>query len=200
MSSINKKIIAFYIMLIVLFLAFTADLCLAEEETEAYRQKIELLTGFGKAKLQSQGNYYIVPLFVAFNFDLAPGVKKEGIFASRLMQYALEPFVAYAAKPDNNLELGTNVLIKIGLLPEKLKCQPYFKTGLGIIYMTQHLKEQASQLNFNEFGGLGMHYFFNKNAVFTLDYRFRHISNLGIKHPNRGIDTHLGLCSFRIRF
>jgi hypothetical protein len=45
-----------------------------------------------------------------------------------------------------------------------------------------------------------VHYFFTKTVALTFEYRFRHISNAEIKKPNRGIDSHFGLCGIVFLF
>jgi predicted porin len=77
----------------------------------------------------------------------------------------------------------------MGLVPETWKFQPYFKLGAGLLYMTLHTREQSTQFNFTEQCALGIHYYFTKNTAFTLEGRWRHLSNSGIKHPNHGINT-----------
>jgi hypothetical protein len=74
------------------------------------------------------------------------------------------------------------------------------KAGAGMVYMTQHTQEQATQFNFIEQGGIGMHYFFRKNTAFTIEGRLRHLSNSGTKHPNQGINTYLAVYGVTYRF
>ncbi len=156
-------------------------------------ESIECLSGFGMAKLRKVGTYHIVPLYVDFNFDL-----KEIPFVERLnyagpLQWGIEPFVSYAFDPKRNYEYGANIVVKAGILPEGSKVQPYAKLSLGGIYFTQDNRDQGSSLNFNEYAGLGVNYFFQKDTALTLEYRYRHISNLDIKEPNKGINTNLFL-------
>lgn len=117
-----------------------------------------------------------------------------------LLQFVLEPFAFYVYKPDNNIEIGNNFLIKIGLTPDTWKLQPYFKGGVSFLYMTQHTLEQGSQFNFNECTGAGFHYFFRPNMAFSAEYRYRHLSNAGIAHPNSGINSNFYLCGISYKF
>lgn len=174
--------------------------CWAQQDKPKMLKGIEFLTGFGVAKLRQQSTYHVTPFFVDFDFDLKPLTKKISFNPPSLLQFVLEPFVSYVSSPDNNAEIGNNFLIKIGFLPETSKFQPYFKGGVGLIYMTQHTREQSTQFNFNEYAGVGAHYFFRKNIALTLEYRFRHISNAGISRPNTGINTHLGDCGISYLF
>lgn len=172
-----------------------------EETTQKTYCGVEFLTGAGTASLRHKGVYRIIPVFVDFDFNLKPHLKKIKLDKyPGLIQFVLEPFVSYAFSPRDNAEIGNNFLIKIGFLPDNWKFQIYFKGGVGMLYMTQHTLEQSTQFNFNEYGGVGMHYFFMEHIAFTVEYRFRHISNAGIDHPNTGINTHIGLCGVSYRF
>lgn len=174
----------------------------AEDKREGGCLKgVEVLIGYGLAKLKSQqGNYQILPLFIGFDYDLKPLVNKKYLALPGLFQFVLEPFISYVSSPDNNIEFGNNFLLKVGFLPETYRFQPYFKGGLGFIYMSQHTKEQGSQFNFNQCAGLGAHFFLAKDWAFTLEYRFRHISNADIEKPNKGINTNLGMFGISRRF
>ncbi|MEW6170576.1 MAG: acyloxyacyl hydrolase [Candidatus Omnitrophota bacterium] len=175
--------------------------CFAEEAKPKTFAGLEFLTGVGVASLRERGVYRISPMFIDFDYNLKPHLKI--IHANKypgLIQFVLEPFLAYAFSPRDNVEVGNNFLIKIGFLPETWKFQLYFKGGVGFLYMSQHTVEQSTQFNFNEYGGVGMHYFFMEHIAFTVEYRFRHVSNAGIDHPNTGINTHLGLCGISYKF
>jgi outer membrane protein W len=116
------------------------------------------------------------------------------------LHFVLEPFASYAFVPTDNLEAGLNFLLKVGFAEKKDKFQPYFKIGTGGMYMTKHSVEQSTQLNFNDNIGAGAHYYFKKDTAFTLEYRFRHISNASIKLPNVGINASIILFSFSYFF
>jgi len=173
---------------------FVRTACWADEGRTGNLKAIEVFSGFGSAKLNQQGDYRLVPFFMDFNFDLKPLIEKKGINYPGMLQFIIEPFVSYAFDPNNNAEAGNNFALKIGLVPDDWKIQPYFKGGVGVIYLTQHFREQGTQFNFNEFAGFGLHYFFTKNTALTLEYRYRHISNAGIEQPNHGVGTNIGLC------
>ncbi len=184
---------AFFLVLLLLF--FAGGISFADEGKRPLSLKgIEFLTGFGKANLEEKEHHYqLIPFFVDFDFDLKPLLQKKGINYPGLIQFVEEPFFSYVFEPNDNIEFGNNFLIKIGILPETSKFQPYFKGGLGMVYITQHTREQGTQFNFNEYWGAGLHYFFKKNVAFTVEYRYRHLSNADIGKPNSGIATHFGI-------
>lgn len=161
-----------------------------QEKSQNSLQGIEYFTGFAQGKLRGKGSYSSVPIMVDFDFDLKPLARKMGINHYGLLQFQLEPFIAPVYRPDSNVELGNSFLVKIGFLPDNFKIQPYFKGGVGMIYITQHTQEQGTQFNFIEYLGGGVHYFFNKNTAFTLEGRYRHLSNASMKRPNKGVETY----------
>lgn len=192
----------FFIMLAGLFLL--VNTCFAEDSQEACEsrclQAVEFLTGFSKAKIHDKGGYVTAPFIVDFDFNLKPLTQKIGFNPPVLFQFQLEPFISPVYEPDSNVEIGTGFILKIGLLPETSKFQPYIKGGPGIAYITQHTREQSTQFNFFEYAGGGMHYFFTKNIALTAEGRYRHLSNCGIKHPNQGINSYFALVGVAYQF
>jgi len=193
-----KKIGFFIILLGLLFLI--TDLTLADEAKPKCLEAIEYLSGFGWGKLRTKDNYNLYPFLAAFDFNLKPLTRKLNFNPKQLLQFQIEPFISFISSPDANAEIGTSFFLKMGILPQTWKFQPYIKGGLGMVYMTQHTKEQSTKFNFIEQGGLGFHYFFCKNTAFTLEGRFRHLSNAGIDHPNTGINTYFALAGITYQF
>lgn len=189
-----------FILLLVCLILVPPQLSQAEKSGSKCIEAVELLTGFGWNKLNEKGNYNIFPILVAFDFNLKPLTQKINFNPKSLVQFQLEPFASFISSPDNNFETGTNFFLKLGFLPQTSKIQPYAKIGAGLDYMTQHIREQATQFNFTETAGLGMHYFFTDKLALTLEYRFRHLSNAAIKEPNHGINTQFGLAGLTYRF
>lgn len=190
---------AFFVILLGLGLLIT-DLSLADEAKPKCFEGIEYLSGFAWGKLRAKKSYHLTPFLVDFDFSLKPLAKKLNFNPKQLLQFQIEPFISLVSSPDTNVEAGTSFFLKAGILPHTSKFQPYIKAGLGMVYMTQHTREQSTQFNFIEQGGLGMHYFFRKNTAFTLEGRFRHLSNASIKHPNSGINTYFVVAGISYQF
>lgn len=177
-------------------LSLPAGITLAEE-TGGPLSGIEFMTGFGWGNLSKRGDHHLVPLIVDLDFDLKPWLSKMGLEPKPLVQFQIEPFISAVFQPNRNVEVGTSFFFKVGFFPQDWKLQPYAKVGAGTIYMTQHTREQATQFNFIEQAGLGVHYFFLKNTAFTVEGHLRHLSNCGIKKPNHGINDYIvtaGIC------
>ena len=60
----------------------------------------------------------------------------------------MEPFVSYVVNPDDNVEAGMAIMVKFAY-PFTRKVHPYLFVGGGVMYISQHLREQATQYNFS---------------------------------------------------
>jgi len=188
-------------------ITISAPLSFAEEaitptQPEAVKslEAVEILTGFSWSRLMESRNYDAFPIMVAFDFDLRPLTKKINLNPASLLQFQIEPFLTSIARPRSNVEAGIGFALKIGLLPQTSKIQPYLKGGVGFDYMSLHTWEQSTQFNFIEYGGGGIHYFFQKNLALTLEWRRRHLSNAGMRKPNHGINTDFALAGLTYNF
>jgi opacity protein-like surface antigen len=182
-----KGISFFVIFLAVIFVI--SSLAFAGETKPKYLESFEFLSGFGWGKLRVKGDHHLHPLSVSFDFNLKPLTQNINFNPPQLLKFQVEPYLSYVSSPDSNMETGVSFFLKVGILPQTSKFQPYVKAGLGLSYMTLQTREQATQFNFIDTGGIGIHYFFTKNTALTLEGRYRHLSNASIDHPNSGINT-----------
>jgi hypothetical protein len=191
-------------VIILIFLAgisaFLPSICFTQETKPSCLEAIEFMTGFGWGKLRVKDNYNLYPIAVDFDFSLKALTKKFNFNPGQLLQFQIEPYVAYVSSPNSNTETGVSFFLKIGLLPQTHKLQLYVKAGAGPSYMTLHTREQSTQFNFIDTGCIGFHYFFNKDTAFTLEGRYRHLSNSGIDDPNSGINTAFILTGISYQF
>jgi len=171
-----------------------------QEKKPKCLEAIGFLSGFGWGKLRHVKNYKLIPFMVDFDFNLKTLTKKFNFNPSSLLQFQIEPFVSFVSSPHKNAETGTSFLLKAGLLPQTSKIQPFILGGVGMVYMTEHTIEQSTQFNFIEQAGLGIHYFFRKNIALTVEGRFRHLSNAGMRTPNTGINTQFVLTGISFQF
>lgn len=160
-----------------------------EEEKKSCLQEFGILSGFAQGKLKEKNHYEFVPVIFRFGFDLKRFMDKKGkLNPNDLLQFELEPFVSGVISPDPNAEAGANFLFKYGHFITRKIC-PYIEAGAGIVYMTQHTREQSTQFNFIPQVGAGVSYFIKKNVSVNAGYRYRHLSNSAIKQPNKGINS-----------
>jgi len=189
------------IILLAAFLIVLPAIAVFAEETETKTlEAIEFLTGYGWGNLKGQQRYGLVPLIVDFDLNLKPLTQKINFNPPQLLQFQIEPFISPITEPRANIETGVNFAFKVGLLPQTSKFQPYLKMSAGLTYFSLHTKEQGTQFNFNEYGALGIHYFFRKDLGLTIEGRFRHLSNAGIDDPNSGINTNFLVAGITYQF
>ncbi len=151
-------------------------------------ESIEIFSGYLRADLNEQDDYRVVPLMMSFGFDLKPLLEKVGIRSAGLIEFQLEPFLNVVTSPNDNIEAGLTLLFKYAFpLGERFK--PYIKFGAGPLYISQHTREQSTQFNFVDTAGVGFSWFIKKDLALSFEYRYRHLSNASIKHPNKGIDA-----------
>jgi hypothetical protein len=151
---------------------------------------IEIFTGYLRADTREEDDdYQGIPLFFSLDFKTEPILKKIGITPWGKLDFIVEPFINTIIEPHRNIEVGSNFLVKY-VFPLKV-IQPYFKWGLGVLYMSQHTREQSTQYNFLPQVGGGIHIFINAKTALSFEYRFRHLSNANFRRPNKGIDANL---------
>ncbi|MCD6539138.1 MAG: acyloxyacyl hydrolase [Candidatus Omnitrophica bacterium] len=149
---------------------------------------VEFLSGWLSGDLREKDDYRVVPLMLSFGFDLKPLAEKIGIRTKGILEFQLEPFLNVVTSPDNNVEAGLGLLLKYAF-PLNKRFMPYIKFGAGPVYISQHTREQSTQFNFVDTAGVGFSWFYRENLAFSFEYRYRHLSNASIKHPNKGIDA-----------
>jgi len=165
-----------------------------EKKRSCYLKEFGIFTGTVEGTLKEKEDYHIVPLIARFGFDLNSFLNKLNIRLNekQLFLFDLEPFFNTVTDPDLNIEIGSNFLFKYGYFINKKVC-PYVEGGAGIIYITQHTREQSTQFNFvPQFGG-GVSYFIKDKTAVSFEYRYRHLSNSAIEQPNKGINVNMFL-------
>lgn len=185
-----KKVLA----LIVFFL------CLVNIPATYALDGVEVFSGYLDAHLtDTKKDYQAVPLLVGLIFDMKPLTSKIGLNPKGRIDFILEPFINTVTSPNSNVEIGSNFLFEY-VFPLSEKLQPYVKGGIGALYMSQHTLEQSTQYNFLPQGGGGIRYFIKDNIALDFEYRYRHLSNASLKHPNSGIDANMYLGGITIFF
>ncbi|MBN3040216.1 MAG: acyloxyacyl hydrolase [Candidatus Omnitrophica bacterium] len=160
---------------------------------------IEVLSGFFEANLNDRDDYQGIPLLVSFNYDAKPVFEKIGIRTEGRLEFLLEPFATGIISPESNVEVGSNFLMKY-VFPLSDTFQPYFKGGLGALYMSQKTNEQSTQYNFLPQAGVGCHVFVRDDVALSMEYRYRHLSNNSFGGRNGGIDANMAMAGLSFYF
>ena len=160
-------------------------------------KEIGILSGYASGPLDEKPDYELVPTILRFGLDLNPFINKFGLDTKGIFEIQLEPFINTVVSPNSNVEIGSNFVLKYAF-PLTKKFYPYVEGGLGVLYMSQHTREQSTQYNFLPQGGAGLMYFLKDNLALTLGYRYRHLSNNSFKSPNSGINVDMYLAGISI--
>jgi len=187
------------IFFLILIAVFWVNFCWVEEASPKSLSGWEAFLGFNYGHLKGQKKLKAYNLFFDLDFDLkkiTPSFKKY----PGLAQFQIEPYISIIDSPRSNFGFGNAFAFKFGLFPETARFQPYAKIACGLSYMTLHTREQSTQFNFFEYAGLGFHYFLKPSLALVGEYRFSHLSNSSIRHPNHGINSYTALVGFSYRF
>ena len=153
---------------------------------------VGVMSGYLFATLKYKQNYKAVPMFVSLNFNFQSLFHNTKKFRGGIV-FSLEPFINTVYSPDTNVETGVNFLVRY-IFPSKSKLRFYIKGGAGVLYMSQHTREQSTQYNFLPQIGPGVSYFLNEHTSIDFEYRFRHLSNASFETPDAGINANVFLC------
>jgi len=160
-------------------------------------QEMSFTTGYG---FSDRGNVQIVPAYARFAW-LFPDVIDEPLARNHLnLKWFLEPWIAGVTNGQNAIEVG---ITPIGLKLEYDAGQqvvPFLIAGTGAMYTgLQGGLGLSGPFEFASFGGAGINLFLTDTLALSFSWRWRHMSNAGIKDPNRGLDTQfvlIGLDSY----
>ena len=100
----------------------------------------------------------------------------------------------------NDWEAGGNIGVKY-LIKIKEKNAMFFHAGSGPHFISIHAPEhQVNGYAFANNFGMGYQRWFRDDLRITLGYRFRHVSNLNLALPNKGLDNHFLTVGFKKDF
>ena len=76
---------------------------------------------------------------------------------------------------------------------------PFFDAGGGMQHTTLDSRalELSGHFQFSPQGGLGLQWFFNPQRALVFEYRYMHMSNAGLRSPNRGFNASMLTLGFR---
>ena len=188
----GKKTRVFAVILILSMVGSVSVCAFAERPAEGigkWLQEVGVFVGYLRGSLKGQKNMEGIPTGLRFGFDLKPFTKKFGFDPKGMLELIYEPFISTITQPRTNMEMGLGILFRYSY-PLTSKLYPYIEVGTGPYYTTLKTHEQSTQFNFDDQGGGGLTYFFRNDTAVNIGYRFRHVSNAGIKSPNGGIQCH----------
>ncbi|MBI5055449.1 MAG: acyloxyacyl hydrolase [Nitrospirae bacterium] len=96
--------------------------------------------------------------------------------------------ISYVFHPDDGIMTGINFLACWDFTASE-KIVPYFFAGGGLVYTNIDIPGLGSDYNGNYQGGVGVHYFIDKNVTLDLNYRLHHVSNANTVKPNDPLNS-----------
>ncbi len=160
------------------------------------RYEAGFVTGAGSGPIDH--DRYTVALFIAhfgYNIKTAPQkADRSGIFS-----LFIEPQVNPVFSPRDDYEAGVGFGVQY-LYPLTENLRPYLLASVGPHYISYNSESQSPGFNFLLTAGAGFYYFLDKKTALNLGWRFRHISNAGLRRPNDGLNIHCGVAGLSFFF
>ena len=118
----------------------------------------------------------------------------ENTFLRGVLEYKLEvPLGLIVTLNDRGLA-GLNPLgFRYDFTGFKGRFVPYAAASLGIVYLNVPREVQGTKYNFITNSELGAQYFITDKWTISAECRYLHLSNAGIKEPNRGQNYVFGI-------
>ena len=111
----------------------------------------------------------------------------------------LEPQINPVFSPETDVEFGVGIGLKYRHpLTETLS--GYVMASVGPHFISVKTQDQANGFIFFDTASLGLSFFLTPKSAVDLEYRFRHMSNGGIKQPNNGINIHMVAIGYTLFF
>jgi lipid A 3-O-deacylase len=134
----------------------------------------------------------VIPLYVHAGW-FVPGVVDDPLRSWNLdLEYLVEGWIGGVTGPQNAIEVGINPIGFKLSYDAGQTVVPYFAGGVGVLYTGLQGIELGGPFEFNETVGAGVELFVEEALALTVGFRYRHVSNAGIKDHNAGLDTLFG--------
>ena len=114
------------------------------------------------------------------------------------LELLLELFGGGQFKPNDRYFIGLTPLIRYNFATGS-RWVPFVDAGAGVSSTNIDDRDLTGNFQFNIQAGAGTHYFLSDRTALTVQYRWLHFSNAGIREPNNGTNTqmfHVGVSWF----
>jgi len=181
-------------ILFVMFFTAGPHIVSAEENSREYAQtKYGIsLTGGNTYNLTDTISYYMVSGIVLFDYDKVWKHK-----APEQLRFKVEGSIGAARDKKTRLVSSMNIFAHYYLdFLVSQNIRPFVEGGVGIIYTDFQVRGQGLRINFNPQFGLGAEFNAGMDNTFFFSVRIHHISNGGLDHENRGINSVMGVLGY----
>lgn len=163
--------------------------------SDSYFNEWGLYTGAGYGRV-AEGPY--VPIFLILHLGVDAKRWLPLIREHRgTLTVFIEPQFNPSGTPKQNAEIGLGIGLKYSY-PVNETISMYALGSVGPHYMTLDTADQAQGFLFADTIGAGMSVFISRGSAINVEYRFRHLSNAGIKSPNLGVNSNIVLIGFTL--
>lgn len=104
--------------------------------------------------------------------------------------FKLEGSLGLASRQgEERLLTSLNMLAQYYLAPTPARFRPYLEAGIGLNYSDFRVEGQGLRFNFNPQAGVGCDHRTQAGTIFFGNLRLHHLSNGGLDHDNRGVNS-----------
>jgi opacity protein-like surface antigen len=122
--------------------------------------------------------------------DLALAVVRCGRTLGRNWEFVGELFGGEQLRPRDRSVFGLTAIMRYNFATRSA-WEPFLDGGVGVALTNIRDGDLSTAFEFNDQLGAGMHYFLRDGTALTFQYRWLHLSNAGIQHPNNGTNTQM---------
>ena len=182
--------VAFSVLLV--FFSFTVDDARAAsledgKSSGVYLNEIGVGSGYAWGRFNSGPVHLaLYPAFVRIGFNMNSLVGMDG--SQSTVQLVLEPFVNSITVPEAGVETGCSIGLRY-LHPLSVSIAIFTEASFAPMFLSIKSASQGEPgFNFLDQFGAGLQCKVSKRTAIFAGYRFRHLSNAGLSHPNDGIN------------
>jgi opacity protein-like surface antigen len=155
-------------------------------------------TGAGYGEVV-EGSYVPIFFIVHMGMDMKRWFPSLQGHRGKLSLFFEPQFGFTAMSQENGVEFGVGLGLKYAY-PLGDLYSVYILGSVGPHVMSLKTEDQANGFIFNDTIGVGMEFKISPGSAINIEYRFRHLSNGGIKEPNYGIENLIGLIGYTLYF
>ena len=158
---------------------------------------LALGVGIGNKSLGSRSSHDLALATARFGW-VFNGVEGHGWYRGN-PELVVEFWGGRQVRPTGRTVYGLTPLLRYNFATGS-RWVPFVNGGVGIANTSIRDRDLSTGFEFNVQVGAGTHYFLREATALTVQYRWFHLSNAGIKAPNNGTNTQLffaGLTWFR---
>jgi hypothetical protein len=198
----GKTFLRFVVVITSLMILFSAGTAYAADgKPEPFITKDSFFTEWGFYTGAGYGQVTEGPYIPIF-FILHMGKDLKSWFPSLqghrgMLSLFFEPQINPSGTPRPNIEFGIGVGLKYAY-PVSDAFSAYLLGSVGPHYITLNTEDQAQGFLFADSIGAGLDYKISPGSAINIEYRFRHLSNAGLRVPNHGINSQIVLIGFSL--